>query len=371
MHLKAVFPKVHRIHHLSNTPTPWSIFSFSPAEAFILYAIFPVFVFLIPLHPVALAVIVSYNMINNISGHLGYEIVPLNLHRHWLLKYSNTVTHHELHHAKVKCNYGLYFNIWDRWMKTNHPDNEKTFMQVQEEIQHASAISRPANQPADLFPRTFQRAKPSKPVYRKLLWYLLAQSTAAIIYYGSMHFVYRKPIALPVTFIDELLGYHNFFTYVYLSFFFLILFSILMSGEPESKQCSIAIILNSLIAVFFFFFMPTKIPDPYYQINPDSSAGILEFIRSMDKNLNCFPSLHISNALSAVWFYNKKRIVPVRILFWIWFVLIVGSVISTKQHFFYDVAGGGVLATVNIAIITTATMYHNRTASDQFSDSYH
>jgi Delta7-sterol 5-desaturase len=134
MHLKAVFPKVHRIHHLSHTPTPWSIFSFSLVEAFILYAIFPVFVFFIPLHPVALSVIVLFNMVNNVSGHLGYEIVPGKLHRHWLFKYSNTVTHHEFHHAKVKCNYGLYFNIWDRLMKTNHPDNEKKFMQIQERI---------------------------------------------------------------------------------------------------------------------------------------------------------------------------------------------------------------------------------------------
>ena len=109
MHLKAIFPRVHLIHHLSNTPTPWSIFSFGPIEAFILYAIFPIFVFFIPLHPVALAAIILYNLVNNISGHLGFEIVPLKLHRHWLFKYSNTVTHHELHHSKVKCNFGLLF----------------------------------------------------------------------------------------------------------------------------------------------------------------------------------------------------------------------------------------------------------------------
>lgn len=134
MHLKAIFPAVHRIHHLSHTPTPWSIFSFSPVEACILYAIFPVFVFFVPLHPVALSVIVLFNVVNNISGHLGYEIVPGKLHRHWLFKYSNTVTHHEWHHAKVKCNYGLYFNIWDRLMKTNHPDNEKKFMQIEQRM---------------------------------------------------------------------------------------------------------------------------------------------------------------------------------------------------------------------------------------------
>jgi lathosterol oxidase len=338
MHLKAVFPKVHRIHHLSKTPTPWSIFSFSPAEAFILYAIFPAFVFFIPLHPVALAVIVIYNVINNISGHLGYEIMPLKFHRHWLLKYSNTVTHHELHHAKVKCNYGLYFNIWDRLMKTNHPENEKRFMKIQDEINHSGT-------------KDNQTAKPSMLIYKRFRYYLLAQSTVATVYYGSMHFVFHMPIELRVSFIDEMLGYNNLFAYVYLSFFFLILISILKSDVHESKQCATAIVLNSIAASFFFIFMPTKIPDYYYHAGPGMSTGILEFIRSRDMNLNCFPSLHISNALSAVYFFNLKRTQPVKTLFWIWFALIACSVISTKQHFFYDILGGMILGIINIFIV--------------------
>jgi sterol desaturase/sphingolipid hydroxylase (fatty acid hydroxylase superfamily) len=35
-----------------------------------------------------------------------------------------------MHHRLVKCNYGLYFNIWDRLMGTNHPDYEKSFNEV-------------------------------------------------------------------------------------------------------------------------------------------------------------------------------------------------------------------------------------------------
>jgi Delta7-sterol 5-desaturase len=134
MHLKAVFPRVHRIHHLSHSPTPWSIFSFSPVETFVNYSIFPLMIFFIPLHPVSVAVIVTYNILMNLGGHLGYEIIPLKFHHHWLFKYGNTVTHHEMHHAKVKCNYGLYFNIWDHIMKTNHADYEKKFREVHDQI---------------------------------------------------------------------------------------------------------------------------------------------------------------------------------------------------------------------------------------------
>jgi Delta7-sterol 5-desaturase len=134
MHLKMVFPWVHKIHHLSHSPTPWSIFSFSPVESFVHYSIFPLMIFFIALHPVAVAILVTYNILMNLGGHLGYEIIPLKFHTHWLLKYSNTVTHHEMHHAKVKCNYGLYFNIWDHLMKTNHADYERKFLEVHEQI---------------------------------------------------------------------------------------------------------------------------------------------------------------------------------------------------------------------------------------------
>jgi sterol desaturase/sphingolipid hydroxylase (fatty acid hydroxylase superfamily) len=42
-----------------------------------------------------------------------------------------------MHHRLVKCNYGLYFNIWDRLMGTNHPDYEKSYNEV---IEKRSAV---------------------------------------------------------------------------------------------------------------------------------------------------------------------------------------------------------------------------------------
>jgi linoleoyl-CoA desaturase len=134
MHLKAIFPIVHKIHHLSKTPSPWAIYAFHPVENIIDYSIFPILVFFIPLHPYALAFVIIYNMIMNLGGHFGFEFMPAKYFNTWLFKYGLTTTHHDMHHAKVNCNYGLYFNIWDRLMQTNHPEYEKTFMKVQEQI---------------------------------------------------------------------------------------------------------------------------------------------------------------------------------------------------------------------------------------------
>jgi sterol desaturase/sphingolipid hydroxylase (fatty acid hydroxylase superfamily) len=133
MHLKSVFPIIHKTHHLSHAPSPFATLAFSPLESALEFAIIPILVFLIPLHPIALGVFVAYNIILNTGGHLGFEIIPIKLYYHPVMKLSLTVTHHEMHHSKTHCNYGIYFNLWDRIMKTNHPDYEKTYLRTQEE----------------------------------------------------------------------------------------------------------------------------------------------------------------------------------------------------------------------------------------------
>ena len=56
-------------------------------------------------------------------------------HPRWLMNSPlrfvlNTPTNHVMHHEKMRGNYGLYFNVWDRLMGTNHPDYESRFREV-------------------------------------------------------------------------------------------------------------------------------------------------------------------------------------------------------------------------------------------------
>jgi hypothetical protein len=64
------------------------------------------------------------------AGHTGYEFHAKWLMDSWLGKFLNTPTNHIQHHDSFKGNFGLYFNYWDRWMGTNHPDYEKRFREV-------------------------------------------------------------------------------------------------------------------------------------------------------------------------------------------------------------------------------------------------
>jgi sterol desaturase/sphingolipid hydroxylase (fatty acid hydroxylase superfamily) len=68
--------------------------------------------------------------IMNVLGHLGYELFPRGFTKGRLTWWHNTSTHHNMHHSKSNCNYGLYFNWWDRLMGTNHREYHATFEAV-------------------------------------------------------------------------------------------------------------------------------------------------------------------------------------------------------------------------------------------------
>lgn len=127
MHLKKVYPIVHLVHHKSTNPTPWAAYSFHPIEAFLHALSFPVIIFLIPSHPIAVLLWFTYSFLLNVGGHLGYEVFPSGFTKNKLFGLANTSTHHNMHHKHFDCNYGIYFNVWDQLMRTNHKDYHKTF----------------------------------------------------------------------------------------------------------------------------------------------------------------------------------------------------------------------------------------------------
>ncbi len=127
MHHPKIFRHVHLVHHLSSNPSPWAAFSFHPLEAIIEAGILPLIVFILPSHPLAIFLFFIIMILFNVLGHLGYEIYPKRFsHRFWI-KFVNSSTHHNMHHKYFKYNYGLYFNLWDHWIKTNHPKYQSQF----------------------------------------------------------------------------------------------------------------------------------------------------------------------------------------------------------------------------------------------------
>ncbi len=130
MHHPRLFRLFHRVHHLSKNPTPWAAYAFSPLEAVVQAGIFPLTVFLIPIHPLAFGLFMLWQISFNVIGHTGYEIYRPGFMDSWPRWIMNTPTCHAMHHEKIHGNFGLYFSFWDRLMKTHHPDYETRFREV-------------------------------------------------------------------------------------------------------------------------------------------------------------------------------------------------------------------------------------------------
>jgi sterol desaturase/sphingolipid hydroxylase (fatty acid hydroxylase superfamily) len=126
LHWRPLFRLAHHVHHRSTSPTPWAAYAFHPVEAVIQAGIYLVIVFALPMHPLALTLFLIYMIVRNVVGHLGFEIWPSGFARHPLTRWHLTPTHHDLHHRFGKGNYGLYFSLWDEWMRTTRPDYAAT-----------------------------------------------------------------------------------------------------------------------------------------------------------------------------------------------------------------------------------------------------
>lgn len=133
LHWRWIYRYVHKLHHRTKMPTPWTSFAFHPLEALLEVSIVPLVVFTLPAHPLAISIFLLYMTIINVFGHLGYELFSRWYVTHWFTHISNTATHHDMHHRYGRGNYSLYFNLWDRWMGTNHPMYPELFCTITSE----------------------------------------------------------------------------------------------------------------------------------------------------------------------------------------------------------------------------------------------
>lgn len=131
MHSKLMFRATHLHHHKSRTPTPWTSYSFSSAEAVFEAAYVPLFLLITSQLGIAFAgfamfLFLWHMIIRNVMAHTGHEIFPAGWVDSRWTSWISTTTHHDLHHSSGY-NYGFYFTWWDKWMGTEHPRYAEEF----------------------------------------------------------------------------------------------------------------------------------------------------------------------------------------------------------------------------------------------------
>ena len=119
MHRPAWFRSMHAVHHASRPPTAWAAMSFHPWEALTGAFVIPLLVFVIPIHLAMLGVVLLVMTVMGVTNHMGWEMFPRRLVNSRLGGWLITASHHQRHHERYRCNYGLYFRHWDRWCGTD------------------------------------------------------------------------------------------------------------------------------------------------------------------------------------------------------------------------------------------------------------
>lgn len=119
MHRPVPFRIAHAVHHASRPPTAWAAMSFHPAEALTGAAVIPALIFLVPIHVAMLGLVLTVMTVMGVTNHMGWEMFPRRLVHSRLGGWIITASHHHRHHEHYKCNYGLYFRVWDRLCGTD------------------------------------------------------------------------------------------------------------------------------------------------------------------------------------------------------------------------------------------------------------
>ncbi|MBB6094975.1 sterol desaturase/sphingolipid hydroxylase (fatty acid hydroxylase superfamily) [Povalibacter uvarum] len=130
MHRPSMFRRVHRTHHLSVAPTQWAAYSFSIREALAQAAFLPAYLLIVPTHEIVLFMWMAHQILRNVVGHCGIELVPKAWLATWWGRWITTTLHHDMHHEHGRCNYGLYFTWWDHWCGTEHPEYSRRMKEL-------------------------------------------------------------------------------------------------------------------------------------------------------------------------------------------------------------------------------------------------
>ena len=117
-HHPLVYNWLHKGHHRSKEPTPWTSFALDFPEALIQGLFLVVIILIVPLHFAVLAFWLITMTVWSLVTHLGFELFP-NFPNYWLGKWLISSNHHALHHRQYTKHYGLYFTFWDRLLGTN------------------------------------------------------------------------------------------------------------------------------------------------------------------------------------------------------------------------------------------------------------
>jgi membrane-associated phospholipid phosphatase len=181
----------------------------------------------------------------------------------------------------------------------------------------------------------------------------LVSVSGAGLYLFFNRFNLYQPQELPLLWPDREIPLWAESVWIYISIYFMYGITYYLAKDLVNlSKYLYASLFQVLFSVSIFMVWPTTYPRHLYPL-PDGIGGGTEFIFSLIRNIDtpasCCPSLHVSTAFltSFVFLKEQKSKFP---LFFIWAVIISLSTLSTKQHYFWDVIGGVMVAVLSYVL---------------------
>ena len=173
---------------------------------------------------------------------------------------------------------------------------------------------------------------------------LAAYLVFCLFYLGAAAIDLRPPQLLQPSLIDRAIPFLPWTIAVYLSQF---AFLFLTLRWQRDARVYVPMAVATLISCAIFVLYPTTIARPAV----DSAA--FDGLWLFDVPENCFPSLHVSLAIIAAAYWPRARWIGIA-----WAIAIAVSTMTTKQHYFVDVAGG-----IAMGFLTTLPLLRDRRAT--------
>jgi membrane-associated phospholipid phosphatase len=159
------------------------------------------------------------------------------------------------------------------------------------------------------------------------------------------------PTYLPLLEVDRAVPFLPWTFSIYLSDYvlFTVVFFLVTDLDEWNTFARMGFMTLILCGAFFLFF-PTTYPRPTYPAVDNAFISFLMMLVSTsDTPNNCFPSMHVAMTSVATW-NLRHRSRGVFVCFLLWSLAIFVSTLTTKQHYFVDIAGG-VCAVAVVALI--------------------
>jgi Delta7-sterol 5-desaturase len=141
MHRPKALRHFHYIHHHSLYTSSFTSFSFHPIEALFQAIFLPILVLILPMHFTVLIALLVTMSITAVINHAGVEIYSRSAIQSPIARWVVGATHHDMHHLRYRCNYGLYFTFWDVWMRTEDAGFGKRFLEHTSKNDHEKVKS--------------------------------------------------------------------------------------------------------------------------------------------------------------------------------------------------------------------------------------